>query len=102
MRVQEPMRTPPVLPNIVKETLVTVEMSEAEVRSLLTAVDEKKAVGPEKISPHLLCQFAAELAYPVTTLFNSCLSPPYKYTPGLTLPFIPSFYYLSFDYLLGK
>ena len=72
MCVPDPGRTPPTLPHIIKDRLETVTTSEEEVRELLIKVDVKKAVGPDRLSPRLLRQCAAELARPLSSLFNFC------------------------------
>ncbi|XP_045115988.1 uncharacterized protein LOC123507079 [Portunus trituberculatus] len=74
MCIPDPERPSPLLPQIVKETLVKVITSEVEVRAILKSLDENKAVGPQDISPHVLRQCAAELARPLTSLFNHCLA----------------------------
>ena len=73
MCVPDPDKTPPTLPQIIKDKLETVTTSEVEVRDLLLKVDVKKAVGPDNISPCLLRQCANELARPLASLFNHCL-----------------------------
>ena len=73
MCVPDPDKLPPSLPTLVSEKLETVKTSEAEVKNILLKVDQKKAVGPDNISPRLLRQCAHELAYPLATLFNHCL-----------------------------
>ena len=74
MCIPDPERPSPLLPQIVKETLVKVKTSEVEVRALLENLDENKAVGPRDISPRVLRQCAAELARPLASLFNHCLA----------------------------
>ncbi|XP_045105052.1 uncharacterized protein LOC123500395 [Portunus trituberculatus] len=64
MCIPDPERPSPLLPQIVKETLVKVITSEVEVRAILESLDENKAVGPQDISPRVLRQCAAELARP--------------------------------------
>ena len=73
MRVPDPHKTPPTLPQIIKEKLEIVQTSEVEVKVFLSEVDVKKAVGPDNISPRLLRQCADELARPLTSLYNLCL-----------------------------
>lgn len=73
MRVSDPERPPPTLPNIVKDKLLRLTTREAEVKAVMLKLDEEKAVGPDNLSPRLLRQCAHELAGPLTTLFNECL-----------------------------
>ncbi|XP_045117635.1 uncharacterized protein LOC123508165 [Portunus trituberculatus] len=56
MCIPDPERPSPLLPQIVKETLVKVITSEVEVRAILESLDENKAVGPQDISPRVLRQ----------------------------------------------
>ena len=71
MCVADPDRPPHVPPQLVSETIMSVKTSAEEVRVLLRDLDEKKAVGPDSISPHLLRQCAEELAPPLATIFNN-------------------------------
>ena len=73
MCVPHPERPPPTPPTIVKNKLVYVQTSEAEVKQLLLDLDVEKAVGPDNISPRLLRQCADELSCPLATLFNHSL-----------------------------
>ena len=72
MSITDPERTPPTLPDLVSDKLVTVITSESEVKNILRSVDVNKAVGPDNISPRLLHSCADELANPLTSLFNHC------------------------------
>ena len=72
MCVPDPEKTPPSLPQIISDKLVTVTTSACEVKSVLLKVDEKKAQGPDNINPRLLRQCADELSRPLATLFNHC------------------------------
>lgn len=74
MCIPDPERPSPLFPQIVKETLETVNTNEEEVKVILANLDEKKAVAPQDISPRVLRQCAAELARPLASLFNHCLS----------------------------
>ena len=73
MRVTDPERPPPTLPNIVKDKLSSVLTCEAEVRAVLQKLDVEKAVDPDNLSPRFLRQCAHELAGPITTIYNKCL-----------------------------
>ena len=72
MRIPDLERTPPTLPDLVRDKLVLVKTSESEVKSILREVNVKKAVGPDNISPRLLHSCADELANPLASLFNHC------------------------------
>lgn len=73
MCISEPDRTPQTLPQIVREKIMSVDTSEAEVKVLLRNLDDKKVVGPDSISPRLLRQCAEELARPLAAIFNNSL-----------------------------
>ena len=72
MRIPDSERTPPTLPDLVRDKLVLVKTSESEVKSILREVNVKTAVGPDNISPRLLHSCADELANPLASLFNHC------------------------------
>ena len=72
-RERERERPSPTPPMTVKNKLVCVKTSEAEVKQLLLKLDVEKAVGPDNISPCLLHQCADELSRPLATLFNHIL-----------------------------
>ena len=73
MKVTSPSLSPPHLPLLTQERLSHIFITEKEVYNLLRSLDEKKAVGPDGISPRLLRGCAKELAPPLTILFNNCI-----------------------------
>ncbi|MPC89032.1 hypothetical protein E2C01_083960 [Portunus trituberculatus] len=55
MCMPDPDKPPPILPQSIKDKLQQIT-SEAEVRSTLTKLDKRKAVGLDNINSHLLSQ----------------------------------------------
>ena len=72
MKVEEPDRMPPHLPQLTNDSLSNIIVRENQVRTILRGLNVKKALGPDKVSPHFLKHCADELAPPLTAVFNSC------------------------------
>ena len=73
MKVPDPDRPPPILPPVTHSKLHGFAITSQEVRRQLKALDVTKAVGPDKISPHVLVKCADLLAAPLAVLFQECL-----------------------------
>ncbi|KAK4324575.1 hypothetical protein Pmani_004786 [Petrolisthes manimaculis] len=73
MTVPDPSRAPPSLPVVAGGKLTSFSLSEAEVRSSLSALEEVKAVGPDGVSPRVLRRCSKELTSPLTKLFRAIL-----------------------------
>ena len=74
MTVPDPGRPPPAVPRLTKATLDTIAITQEEVKHQLSSIDTKKALGPDGVSPHILKNCAAQLAAPITTIFQNCIS----------------------------
>ena len=73
MSVPEPDRALPVTPTLCEESISTLQINPEKVRLLLKKSNTKKATGPDDISPHILQRCAAELANPLTSVFQACV-----------------------------
>ena len=73
MSVPDPERALPLTGMLCDETLSTIQINPEKVRLLLKKTNTKKATGPDDISPHILQRCAAELASPLTTVFQACV-----------------------------
>ncbi|XP_042858570.1 uncharacterized protein LOC122244672 [Penaeus japonicus] len=62
------------LPQMARDEMPTIRISQSEVYNILIGLDEKKAVGPDGISPRLLRRCAKEISLPLTRIYNNCLS----------------------------
>ena len=74
MTVSDPGRLPPAVPRLTNATIEDVILSTEEVKKQLQSIDSNKALGPDGVSPHILKNCAAQLAAPVTAIFQLCLS----------------------------
>ncbi|KAG0727741.1 hypothetical protein GWK47_033998 [Chionoecetes opilio] len=74
MTVSDPDRLPPAVARLTNATLDSITLTTEEVKRQLQLVDPKKALGPDGVSPHILKHCAAQLAAPVTDIFQYCLS----------------------------
>ncbi|KAG0716762.1 hypothetical protein GWK47_008925 [Chionoecetes opilio] len=70
MTVSDPDRLPPAVARLTNATLDTITLTTEEVMRQLQLVDPKKALGPDGVSPHILKHCAAQLAAPVTDIFQ--------------------------------
>ena len=73
MKVVDPARPAPQLPQETDRSVTTVLVTAEQVERLLGAVDVGKATGPDDVSPRVLKHCAKELSPPLTTIFKSCL-----------------------------
>ena len=73
MTVSDPERHPPAVPHLTNASLQSITLTTEEVKQQLISVDVKKALGPDGLSPHVLKHCAAQLAGPITTIFQNCL-----------------------------
>ena len=73
MQVEDPSRPPPPLPRETDHTITSVVVSAGEVEKVLKDIDDRKATGPDNISPRVLKKCAKELSSPLVTIFASCL-----------------------------
>ncbi|XP_050698030.1 uncharacterized protein LOC126985992 [Eriocheir sinensis] len=73
MKVGDPERPAPVLPQETDRVISSVSVTAGQVERLLSALDAGKAVGPDDISPRLLKNCAKELSGPLSAVFTSCL-----------------------------
>ena len=74
MTVPDPGRVPPIMPNLTNAALNSITITTEDVRRQLQMIDPKKALGPDGVSPHILKNCAMQLAFPVTAIFQCCLS----------------------------
>ena len=70
MTVPQPSRLPPSLP-VGQIDLTQHDVS--EIRAVLAALEETKAVGPNKVSPRLLHRCSSLLGRPLSRLFETIL-----------------------------
>ena len=73
MMVPDPDRPPPQTRPLCDYTLTNINVCRAKVLKLLKNINTRKATGPDNVSPHILRQCAAELADPLTALFQTCI-----------------------------
>jgi len=74
MTCPDPKRAPPTVPILTKAALGNITITTEEVLQQLQKLDPKKALGPDNISPQLLKRCATQLAGPLATIFQRCLS----------------------------
>ena len=74
MSVADPERAPPAVPTLTKAALGNITITKEEVLQQLKRVDPKKALGPDNISPHILKRCATQIATPLASIFQRCLS----------------------------
>ena len=74
MSVADPERAPPAVPTLTKATLGNITITKEEVLQQLKRVDPKKALGPDNISLHIMKRCATQLAAPLASIFQRCVS----------------------------
>ena len=73
MSARDPIQPAHELPKNASIKLDDIKITQAGVLKTLKQVDPQKAMGSDKISPHMLSMCAEELASPLTKLFQNCL-----------------------------
>ena len=73
MKVCNPLKPANKPPRKTNVKLEAIEITQANVLKILKEIDPQKAMGPDKISPHMLSRCAQELAGPLTKLFQKCM-----------------------------
>ena len=73
MKVPAPHQAVPDTPILTNKRLSTLHITEEEVKQLLLKVNVKKAIGPDKVSPHILKKCASQLTPVLTKIFQACL-----------------------------
>ena len=74
MTVPTPECLPPAVTRLTNASLDILTITPNEVKHQLSLLDPKKALGPDGVSPHILRTCATQLATPITTIFQSCLT----------------------------
>ena len=70
MSIADPKRAIPAVLTLTKAALGNITTTKEEVLQQLKQVDPKKALGPDKISPHILKRCATQLATPLASIFH--------------------------------
>lgn len=73
MKVGDPGRPVPVLPQETNRFVSFVSVMKGQVERLLSSLDVGKATGPDDISPWLLKNCVKELSGSLSVLFTSCM-----------------------------
>ena len=73
MKVEDPYRTPPLLPCITGGRVTSVSITQEMVLKELVGLNHQKASGPDKISPLLLKKCASQIAKPLHSILQRCI-----------------------------
>jgi len=74
MSVPDPERPTPYVPALTNASTSIFTITTKEVRQRMSQVATNKALGPDNISPHILKRCASQLATPLTTIFQQCIT----------------------------
>ena len=72
MSACDPLRQANELPRKTNSKFDSIKFTQADILKILKQKDPQKAMGPNKISPHILSMCAHELAGPLTKLLQNC------------------------------
>ncbi len=73
MKVEDPERPAPRLPQETERMVIIASVETGQVGQLLGAVNVSKAIGLDGVSPRLLKYCAKELSGLLSSVFTSCL-----------------------------
>ena len=74
MKVAEPDRQPPQIPQVTSNCLKSFKVDKDDIVGHLKTLDTSKATGPDQISPRIFKLCAKELAEPIATILQSCIT----------------------------